>query len=84
MCGEMPHLDLPYGVQCRIAQSCLSVECCMDVHIIKRSVRTYLSIDTCEFALHTAIGAFDTTILLNNYSFGQWKTVQVEGIFQIE
>ncbi|KAL5013968.1 hypothetical protein ScPMuIL_008238, partial [Solemya velum] len=77
----MPNLD---GVSCYIPNSCSSVQCCMEVDVIKRPISALLSVDTCNFVLTVGFDKFVYTKHLFGSNWDVSEVFQVKGVFKMQ
>ncbi|KAL3873935.1 hypothetical protein ACJMK2_037012, partial [Sinanodonta woodiana] len=75
---------LPGRSSCYIPDYCTGIECCLDVPLIKRSIHVYVEFDVCKYKMKLGIENFNTDMMLLNFDWGLKKTLQLQGIFQIE
>ncbi|XP_022102001.1 uncharacterized protein LOC110985344 [Acanthaster planci] len=75
--GVCPHLPtlptLPSGGVCHYSDACLGVECCLavDLGIISRTLRAWLTVDPCDFKLSVGFENWSYNVTLLSYKWGK-------------
>ncbi|CAG2204550.1 unnamed protein product [Mytilus edulis] len=57
---------------CHIPDICTGVECCIDVHPIRRSFHVFVFLDACSYRLRMGIEKYEIDISLFDYEFGDY------------
>jgi hypothetical protein len=64
--------DLPSWVTCSVTSTCNSIECCVDLPRLNKSVTVGMVIENCRNTLLLNIGHQRTKIKLNEFQFGKY------------
>ncbi|VDI79784.1 Hypothetical predicted protein [Mytilus galloprovincialis] len=75
--------SLPDEITCYISPTLSEVSCCVKVDILKRSLQTSLTLDTCTYKLTVRIENLHHEINLLNYQWGKTEVLTLHGVFQI-
>ncbi|XP_076076023.1 uncharacterized protein LOC143046845 [Mytilus galloprovincialis] len=75
--------SLPKEITCYISPSQSEVSCCVEVDILKRSLQTILTLDTCTYKLTVRIENLHHEINLLNYQWGRTEDVRLHGVFRL-
>ena len=54
------------------------------IHIYRRSLNTYLILDTCNFKMIIGIERFEVEIGLFDYTFGEKEDINLHGVIRLE
>ena len=76
--------DLKGPVSCHLSSSCTSIECCLDVVQINRSVAFFLNIDTCNYILSLGIENLVFNKSLIDYNFGKYEQYNLVDLIQMK
>ncbi|XP_048258717.1 uncharacterized protein LOC124137708 isoform X1 [Haliotis rufescens] len=63
--------SLPDLVRCHLASNCSTVDCCVDVRLIKRTIQAKFDVDVCNLQLTMTIEKLSYTVSLLEY---EWRT----------
>ena len=64
--------DLPSWITCSVTSTCNSIECCVDLPRLNKSVTVGMVIENCRNTLLLNIGHQRTKIKLNEFQFGKY------------
>ena len=78
----LPHL--PGSVSCNLGDTCTSVDCCIDVTEISRSINVFFNIDTCNYRLSGGIENLIFNKSLIDYRFGEKEMIRLANFIRIE
>ncbi|CAG2253142.1 unnamed protein product [Mytilus edulis] len=71
------------NMNCYIDQSCTSVQCCIDVNELGKSLEIGVKIDPCDFRLTVRIEKLSFDVTLHDYVWGKQEYLDLYGIIQI-
>ncbi|VDI33335.1 Hypothetical predicted protein, partial [Mytilus galloprovincialis] len=71
--------SLPSGVSCFVPESCLAIECCIDVTVIQRSISLKVTLDPCLYEMEIAIESLYVKKSLLKYTWGEEGTFSLQG-----
>ncbi|XP_053400990.1 uncharacterized protein LOC123541000 [Mercenaria mercenaria] len=75
--------QLPDSTKCRVPTFCTGIECCTEVNLVRRHIRTYIFLHTCLGRLEIGIEKMKYTLDLNDFEFGTEKSVSLQGVFRL-
>jgi len=75
---------LPGSVSCNLGDTCTSVDCCIDVTEISKSINVFFNIDTCNYRLSGGIENLIFNKSLINYKFGEKEMFRLANVIRIE
>jgi len=66
---ELP--QLPNTVSCHLDEDCTTVQCCVEVAALNRSLTVSTTIDTCNLEIKASIERLEQSVNFNDYKFGR-------------
>ncbi|KAK3609657.1 hypothetical protein CHS0354_035942 [Potamilus streckersoni] len=84
-CGNViPVNSLPEQLVCNIPDYCTGISCCLSIPRIGRSVKTYLSINTCDLTLTVGIDRLRFTVNLFDYTWDTDDHLYMRGVIRVD
>ncbi|KAK3609658.1 hypothetical protein CHS0354_035943 [Potamilus streckersoni] len=80
--SNLPNL-IGTPVTCAISENCLGVECCMEVPMIAKNLRVYIKVDPCLYRVQIGIEAWEFTLSLLTYKWGQEERYWLQGAIRV-
>lgn len=83
---EAAIMDLPTlqsGLSCRVSNSCMGVDCCVDVQKLGLSLNFYLNLDICNNKFTVGVENLNTTISILKIEFGTIQIFSFLGLLKI-
>ncbi|VDI43606.1 Hypothetical predicted protein [Mytilus galloprovincialis] len=74
---------LPSDVSCYIPESCMAVQCCVDVKPINKTISLHISLDPCVYEMEIAIEALNVKKSLLTYVWGEEEAFSLQGGIKI-
>ncbi|VDI03913.1 Hypothetical predicted protein, partial [Mytilus galloprovincialis] len=71
--------SLPSGVSCFVPESCLAIECCIDVTVIQKSISLEVSLDPCLYEMEIALESLHVKKSLLKYRWGEEGNFFLQG-----
>ena len=72
------------AITCNLDSTCRSLQCCLDIPVIKRSVHAFMNLDTCNYQLRVGIEKLQFNITLRDYTFGEWTLLDLNGVIRMK
>lgn len=84
-CPSMPTFnDISSHASCYIPDTCTALDCCIEVDRIKRQLRTYIDIDTCNYKLTVGIEKLYLEYSLVDYQWGKKEKYSLFGLLNLQ
>ncbi|KAK3101942.1 hypothetical protein FSP39_007535 [Pinctada imbricata] len=71
-------------ITCVMAQSCLSLDCCVEVNELQRTMRTFVDVDLCNYQLRVGIDRLQFNRTLKGFNWGELDKFDLYGVFVVE
>ena len=87
LCQSVRTVDpLDNNAACRVRDSCAGIDCCVATeHVaLLRRIKFHFAIDNCQWILSIGIENYHVEDVLYNFTFGEWDTFYLKGVFRIE
>ncbi|XP_063420822.1 uncharacterized protein LOC134706043 [Mytilus trossulus] len=75
---------LPVNTRCKLLQSCLGVECCLDVEFLQQRFKALFELDACNHQLHLQIDRYQKTLNLSDYKYGNIQKLYLMNVVRME
>ncbi|VDH92137.1 Hypothetical predicted protein [Mytilus galloprovincialis] len=84
-CSKLVDLPtLPSDASCYIPESCMAVQCCVDVTPIDKTISLHISLDPCVYEMEISIEALHINKSLLTYVWGEEETFSLQGGFKLK
>ena len=72
-----PLLD---DITCYQDDTCMGIQCCLDVDFISRSFHSFLTVDPCNYVIRFGVEKLKFDVTMDTFDWGEWKQFDLYGV----